>query len=64
MFKVKKMELTICTYSLLRGWMRETQAQADETKKEQEFQRRIEVLKAKALLTIVWPGDGVYRDAV
>ena len=60
------MELKICTYSLLRGWMRKTQAQADETKKEQEFHRHIEieVLKAKALLTIVSPGDGVYRDAV
>ena len=44
--------------------MRETQAQADETKKEQEFQRHIEVLKAKALLTNVSPDDSIYRDAV
>ena len=64
MFKVQIMELTICTYSLLRGWMRKTQAQADETKKEQKLQRHLEVLEVKAILTIVWPGDGVYRNAV
>ena len=46
--------------------MRETQAQAEETKKEQNFHRHLEVLvlEVKALLTIFSSGVGIYRDAV
>ena len=61
------MDLTCCTMrDPLRGWMRKTKAQAEETKKEQNFHRHLEVLvlEVKALLTIFSSGVGIYRDAV
>ena len=44
--------------------MRETQTQAEETKKEQNFQRHLEMLEVKALLTIFSSSVGIYRDGV
>ena len=55
---------SITNWVILRDWMRETQTQADETKEEQNFQRHLEVLEVKDLLTIFSSGAGIYRDAV